>query len=218
MWAAKWLHEKKVYSDTLINYPSVFKKEPRNSFHIVKSLWKLMDEADIIVGQNSNHFDLRWLNFMFVKYGIEPPSPYKTVDTKLFASKNMLIASTKLEYMTKSMNLVEHKSSPGGFSTWLGCMAGDKKAWDKMEKYCKQDIIATEELYKKFRPYIPNHPNMNFYLQGDEVCVNCGSPDLQKKGLVYLKTNIYQRFRCKACGHKMRSRKSCDTQRVKLVS
>ena len=67
-WCAKWLDKKEIMSDALINYPSYFKKNPRCDKKIAESIWKLVNEADIVVTHNGNNFDLRWINTLFVKH------------------------------------------------------------------------------------------------------------------------------------------------------
>ena len=78
-------------------------------------------------------------------------------------------------------------------------MNGDRKGWNKMLKYNKQDVILLEKIYKRFLAWITNHPNYGVYQQKEHVCPNCGSTHLIKHGLRYTKTNVYQRWQCMNC-------------------
>jgi predicted RNA-binding Zn-ribbon protein involved in translation (DUF1610 family) len=93
------------------------------------------------------------------------------------------------------------KVETGGFELWKQCMSGKKSAWRKMVKYCKQDIILTEKVYKKLLPYIHNHPNLEVYVDGDEnQCPKCGSEKIVKQGFVYTNRSKFQQYSCKSCG------------------
>lgn len=208
-WGAKWLDNKKVMADSLIDYPKEYKKNPENDKLILKSLWKLLDEADIVVGHNMKGFDVRKSNARFIMNGMTPPSPYKVVDTLLVARRNFMFTSNKLGDLGKYLGLGE-KIDTGGFELWKQCMGGSKRAWRKMIKYCKQDIVLTEKVYKKLLPYIENHPNLGVYsgAESDECCPKCGSSRVVKQGFAYTNVYKYQQYSCKDCGGWHRGRKS----------
>jgi len=50
-WSAKWLGKKGIYSSALIDFPKNYKKNKEDDSLILKKLWKLLDEADIVVAQ-----------------------------------------------------------------------------------------------------------------------------------------------------------------------
>jgi hypothetical protein len=92
-----------------------------------------------------------------------------------------------------------------------------------MEKYNKQDIIATEELYFAIRPYIKNHPNMGLYMESDiDLCYKCGTPvDNWLEGHYYYTTvNRYPVYKCNNCKSHGRSRHAADKkeQRAHITS
>ena len=76
-WSAKWLYDDKILSDVLT--PKEAKE--RNDKRIIKSVWKLLNEADIVIAHNGDKFDLKKLKARFLSNGFVPPMPYKTVDT-----------------------------------------------------------------------------------------------------------------------------------------
>ena len=55
--SAKWLGEKTARTFSLDQY-SRYKKKRENDAHLVRELWKLFDEADIIIAHNGDAFDI----------------------------------------------------------------------------------------------------------------------------------------------------------------
>lgn len=161
---------------------------------ILPLLWKLLDEADIIVGQNIDRFDLPKINARFVLAGIKPPSPYKTVDTLKVSRNRFGFPSNKLNDVCSAMDIGE-KVVHTGFDLWERCMAGDMEAWKLMKEYNKRDVDLTKELYLRQLPWIKNHPNM---LGG---CPNCGSDAIQARGWQINARGKYRRFQCQDCGN-----------------
>lgn len=198
-WAAKWLGEDKVYSSALIDFPKEYKKNKENDKLILQKLWKLLDEADIIVAHNGKKFDVRKVNARFIMNNFPPPSPYKVVDTLQAARQYFYFTSNRLDDLGKYLGVGE-KLDTGGFKLWKQCMSGDKKAWKKMVDYCKNDIILLENVYLKLRPFIENHPSLTVYMNEEEHnCPKCGSEKVVKEGFSYTNACQYQRYSCKDC-------------------
>lgn len=209
-WAAKWLDENKIYSSALTDFPKEYKKNPENDKLVLQKLWHLLDEADIVVGHNAKAFDCRKVNARFVMNGMPPPSPYKVVDTLMAARQYFFFTSNKLNDLGKYLKVGE-KVDTGGFKLWKQCMMGDRKAWNKMVEYCKNDIVLLEKVYLKLRPFIQNHPNLNVYINNEDgQCPKCGSDDVRKEGFAYTATSKYQQFSCNNCGGWHRSRKNLN--------
>lgn len=197
--AYKWLGEKKTHVFGLDDFVG-YKKDPTNDKELVQKLWNLFDEADIVIAHNGASFDVKKANSRFAKYGMKPPSPYKVVDTKLVAKKYLKQDSNKLDDLGDYFG-IGRKINTGGFELWLGCEAGDKKAWDKMKKYNIQDVVLLEKVYLHLRPWMTNHPNMNLYLGTKFSCTNCGSSKTQKRGMAVIgRTSLAQRYQCRDCG------------------
>ena len=198
--AYKWLGEKTTYVRSLPDYP-LYKKDPKNDRELMRTLWTLFNEADVVIGHNSNQHDDKKSNARFIQHGFMPPKPYQTVDTLKVARRYFKFDSNKLDRLGQYFNL-GRKVSHEGFSLWLGCMSGDKKAWNKMRRYNKQDVILLEKIYKKMLPYITNHPNLSLYkhILG---CPNCGSGEAKKRGFALVKgggkVTEKQRWQCKKC-------------------
>lgn len=201
--AYKWLGDSKTHVVSLPDF-SLYKKEPYNDRELVKALWKLFDEADVIVAHNGNSFDIKKTNARFIKHKLKPPSPSKYVDTKLVAKKYFKFDSNKLDDLGDYFN-IGRKINTGGFELWLGCEAGDKKSWDKMCKYNIQDVILLEKVYLEMLPYMTDHPNLALFMGEKNACPNCEGTHLQKRGFEYTRTSKFQRWACMECGSWHRS-------------
>lgn len=191
-WSAKWYGEKEVFFDSVYNGNSMLKR-----------IHKLMDEADAIVHYNGNRFDIPILHKEFILAGMAPPSPSKHIDLLTVARRQFKFASNKLEFVARELGLGEKKNTT--FETWVGCMEGDPKSWEIMERYNKHDVKLTEKVYVEFKPWIKNHPNHALYGAGGEVCPTCGGNHYNRRGYAFTKAGKYQRFQCTACGTWFRS-------------
>jgi hypothetical protein len=198
-WSAKWLGEKEIFSSALPDFKSYYKQNPENDKMILQKLWKLLDAADIVIGHNARQFDVRKSNARFIINKMPPPSPFKVVDTLLEARKYFYFTSNKLNDLGKYLGCGE-KVETGGFKLWKQCMAGDLKAWERMVRYCKNDVILLEKIYLKMRPYMTTHPNINVYANNTQPqCPKCSSTNVKKEGFDYTNVAQYQRFSCKDC-------------------
>jgi DNA polymerase elongation subunit (family B) len=204
--AAKWLGDppsKVIYADQR-NVKNI-----EDDKEILKKLWKLLDEADIVVGQNSKSFDHKKVNARFIFHGMTPPSSFRIIDTKVLAKKHFAFTSNSLEYLTKHLQtkykkLVDRKKF-SGFSLWTECLKGNKEAFKQMKEYNILDVLSTELLYKKL---IPWESSINFSVYSPEevhIC-SCGSTESNKIGFGYTSSGKFQRYRCTSCGRESRSR------------
>jgi hypothetical protein len=210
--AAKWLGEKNtVYFDTSGHGA----KNVRDDSKLLVSLWSLLDEADIVIAQNGQAFDLKKINARMLMAGMKPYSPIRVIDTMLIAKKHFGFTSNKLAWLTKhltSNKKSEHKVFPG-FELWTECLKDNPKAWAEMRKYNIQDVVSTEELYMTLRPWVEGHPNVAAFGTEEVLqCPKCGSKSVVKRGLTYTQTGEYVKFQCKACSGWSRSRYTVNTK------
>jgi len=205
-WRAKWL-----FSDTVEGACQTPKEAiNRDDKRVTKELWKLIDEADILIAHNLRNFDLKKANTKFLQHGMNPPSSCQLIDTLLEARKTFKFSSNKLDYLCQMLGIGAKLDT--GFELWKGCLRGDKKALNDMYVYCGQDTSILEDLYLKLRPYIKSHPNLGLYMESGErenTCTNCGSKDIMYCSKpYYTPTGQYQTHRCQGCGALTRSRYS----------
>lgn len=199
--AWKYLGDKSVHA--IAQYESKgYKPGVEDDYEVVKKLRDVLDEADIVVTQNGNAFDLPIIYARMFEHGLTPPSPFKKIDTKKLAKSIFKFESNKLEHMVQYAGIAS-KTNPGGFGAWKGCMAGNKKAWRDMVKYNKNDVVITELLYLKMRPFMESHPNLNVITNRLDACPKCQNTDLQSRGFSITATSRKRRYQCvgtKGCG------------------
>lgn len=214
-WAAKWLGDS---PNKIMYMDQRHEKNMEDDSHILKTIWCLLNSADIVITQNGKSFDTKKLNSRFILNGFPPPSSYKHIDTLLIAKKHFGFTSNKLEYMSnklcKKYKKLKHLKF-AGFELWSECLARNMAAWKEMEKYNKYDVLALEELYTKFIPW-DNSINFNLYHDEATHTCKCGNDDLTKNGFFYTATAKYQRFKCMECGAESRSRNNLFSKDKKL--
>jgi len=190
--AAKWMGKKRV----------IFKSQYHHGRELmVQEAWKLLSEADVVMGWNSDKFDIRHINREFMEHGLGPARPFKKLDLMKVCRRAFALPSYKLDYVAGVL-LGEHKLSTGGHELWQQCMRGERKAWAKMKEYNVRDTEITERLYEPLAPWAGNlHPNRNLWATEDaKVCHVCGSDHIVKDGFYYTTVSKYQQYRCQGCG------------------
>lgn len=206
-WSAKWLYDPNVMGSALT--PEEIKRE--DDSRITKEIWTLLDEADIIIGHNSKRFDTPKLNSRFILNGLNPPLPYRQIDTKEVSARQFGFSSNKLDALAGYFG-IEHKDDTD-FNLWVKCLEGDQEALDYMLKYNKKDVTILEEVYIKLRPWVKNHPNLSVYVEThDTTCPYCTSKNVYKTGdHHFTQVNRYDVLRCGDCGGISRKRLSSLT-------
>jgi DNA polymerase elongation subunit (family B) len=188
-WSAKWLGSKDMM------FASVQKQTPTG---MLKGIYALLSEADVVIHYNGSKFDIPTLNKEFIQYGFAPPAPYKQLDLLKACRKAFRFQSNKMTNVTKALGIGE-KVKHEGFELWVKCMKGDLEAWKKMEHYNRGDVRLLESLYKRILPWIEHHPNLSVY-QNKPACSNCGSLHVQRRGKEVAILKWYARFHCQDCG------------------
>lgn len=160
--AAKWLGEDKVM---------FFKGQ-----QAVKEAHRLLSEADLVVTYNGDRYDIKRLNNEFLKAGMAPPKPYRSIDLIKTNRKQFDLPYKKLDYLAQVTDM-GGKIKHSGFDLWIDCMNGDPEAWAKMEEYNKHDVVLTEGLYVKLLPWLTGIPHMGMFV-AEGQCPYCGSDNI----------------------------------------
>lgn len=202
-WSAKWLGSKA----SEVMYQDVRDIKGQDDGPILKDLWTLLNQAEATLTQNGRAFDHKRLNSRFILQGFPPIPNITKIDTLLIARKYFGFTSNKLEFLTKNLctkykKLVDKKFP--GFTLWEQCMAGNKKAFEEMQRYNVLDCLSLEELYHKISPW-DNTVNFSLYTDDTTTACNCGSSKFEKKGFAYTSTSKFQRYRCLDCGAQWKS-------------
>lgn len=195
-WGAKWLFNSETQSDFVTGKEALKRDDKR----ICKSLWKLVNDSDIIITHNGIQFDVPKINTRFILNGLTPPAPYLMIDTKKIAYKQFGFSSNALNYLGKIM--LSKEKIHTDYQLWIDCEEGKQESIDFMETYCKGDVGLLEEVYLELRPWIKSHPNLAIMMDAkDPCCPNCGSFSLTEENHYYTTPqNKYKVVRCNSCG------------------
>lgn len=203
--AWKWKGDKKVQVRGLPDYLT-YKKEPYYDKMLVDDIYKLICEADVVIAHNGDRFDQKIVNTRFAKWGYDPIPGYKQVDTLKIARKHFRFPSNRLDDLGEFLGL-GRKAQTGGIKLWKDCYYGDEKAWRKMIKYNKQDVVLLEQVYNKLMPWATTHPNMSVIQNAPDVCPKCGKNEgFVLNGWHHTNASKYRRLQCKACRSNVQSR------------
>lgn len=214
-WSAKWLNDEKVYSDRVNSKEA----KSEDDLRILKSISKLLNEADYVIAHNGVKFDFPRINSRLAVNNLLPVTPYMPIDTCRLARKHFGFLSNKLDDLLSTFGL-EGKTSTG-FELWERCINGDNKALKEMEEYNINDVVILEELYKKIRPYVKGLPSVSQSMtgrNGNIACTVCGSENVKFEGHYRTNQNIFRSYRCNDCGAIAgRERKSIVKDKNELV-
>lgn len=119
-------------------YDSVSKKLSGFYKDELHKLWPILESADMLVGYNSDHFDIPILN----KYYAGDLTKFKSVDL-LKEIKNVLGRRLKLDGIAEA-TLGKNKSGNGleAIGWWKEGLK------EKVMQYCLDDVAITDELYR----------------------------------------------------------------------
>lgn len=204
-WAAKWYGDS---ASTVAYMDNSRNSNPQDDRHLVMGLAALIEQADIVITQNGDKFDIKKLNARAAIHGLPPIKVCKSTDTLKESRKVFAFTSHKLEYMTDKLNTkykkLKHPEYPG-FELWSEILKGNKHAWVVMKKYCIHDVLATEELYKKIQGWIKTQ-NLACYIDDAKLRCRCGSTSLSKDGFVYTDAGKFQGYICRDCKKRPKGR------------
>ena len=135
-----------IYDSETDSYSSYLEEE-------LPKLWPILEKADVLIGFNSNHFDIPLLN----KYYPGDLSRIKSIDL-LHEVKKSYGRRVKLDHLAAG-TLGTQKSGHG-----LDAIMWWKKGEiDKIRKYCIDDVRITKELYD----YALKHGKLIFKIIGE---------------------------------------------------
>lgn len=120
-----------IYDSLTDAYHSYFEEE-------LKNLWPILEKADMLVGFNSDHFDIPLLN----KYYSGDLSKIKSLDL-LKEIRASLGRRIKLDDLAEAT--LGRKKSGDGMEAVRWWRNGEK---EKVVKYCLEDVKITKELYE----------------------------------------------------------------------
>lgn len=190
--------EKKISAKNLSQMPN-YKKDRFNDRQLAIELHKVLSNADILLGHNSDNFDVKMANYFFLLHGLEPVPPAKYIDTKKIAKRYFRFMNNTLDNLGKEMGF-GGKTEITYKDLWIPAfLNGDAKAWKMLDKYCKNDVDKTTKIYLKMRPFMHQHPSLA-RISGDwESCPRCGGYQHRVKAYRTTNTSRYRQYQCLEC-------------------
>ena len=150
----KWIGEDEVHSLT-------WDKNHCDKKMLSKFL-KEYNKASMVIGQNNNSFDNKWINTRAAKHSLFVDRFVKSFDIYRMAKRYFRLPSYSMEYMAKYFGLTPKKSHEG-IIMWemieYGTKEEKKEYLQKMVEYNVGDIVTTEELYLTLRTYFGSVTN-----------------------------------------------------------
>jgi len=177
---------------------------------VVAEFKKIIDEADELVAQFGDNFDLPWYNGRHLIHGLPPVAFAKTADTYKMASRHFRLNCFKLDYLASL--LFNERKVKTTFEWWRRCHPvtnpdeADRAKWlAKMVRYCKKDVVLLEKVWGKLAMYDPPGTHQGVYQRSDQsykwTCPRCASDRVSKsKTRVTAKGTIQHQMKCKDCG------------------
>jgi len=174
---------------------------------MVNRMWRLLDEADVVVTFNGDRADVPWMNEEFKYAGLPKPMPFKSIDLYKQSKRVRDLPYKSLRYLAREFGS-QQKLEHDGPDLWKLCLDGDPDGWAQMEAYNRQDVIATESLWLDELPWLDGATHMGILIGDDNPrrCPNCGGSNLtrhHKPARAHVRE--YESFRCDDCGTPVRS-------------
>jgi hypothetical protein len=195
--AYKWAGEKKVHALD-------WGLKTQNSSKMVDKFTKVIEEADVIIAQNGDKFDMKQFNTQRLMHKQDPIAWPTTEDTLKQLRRHFAFPSNSLDYVTKI--LFNEGKDKMQFSDWVDIV--DKKcpkALAKMIKYNKKDVLLLERTFNRISKYVVLKANLHNY--GEVNCPHCGHDKSISKGRIYMASTVYQKRKCVKCSKVYKGRR-----------
>jgi hypothetical protein len=187
---------------SVLDNPTLYKKDPHNDLHVLKELHKVLSSADVIVAHNGDQYDIKFTEARMLIQGLPPLPPIQKIDTLKVAKDRFLFNSNKLDYLGTVLKVGHKKPTTTGL--WMRVLQGDPTAITEMLAYNKQDVLLLKRVFLKLQPYITTH----IHYEGG--CPRCGGHHIIGRGTHRATTRTYQRFQCVDCGKWLRGTKATN--------
>lgn len=170
--------------------------------HVIDEVVDILLTSQLVIGQNSNAFDIPWLKGRVLYHRSRPLKNIVTLDTLKISRKNFGLNSHSLDY--KSRYLFSDGKIPTRYSMWQKVMQGDVKTLDQLcNKYGKKDVLLLEKVFCEMVPYCEKLPvQLSSLLNNKNIkCPDCGNTDLSSNGWRVKAKRRYQRYVCYKCNN-----------------
>ncbi len=169
--AWKWLGEEEVHTLSW--------DENQSDEEMLRKFLPEYNKAHMIIGQNNNRFDNRWINARAAMYNLDVNIFVRSFDIMKQAKNKFRLLSYSMKHMCEFFG-VEQKLQHEGIKMWDkiedGTPEEQAEGLEAMLVYNRGDIVSTEALYMRLRKYF-NHISHFGVLNGGEkfTCPDTGS-------------------------------------------
>lgn len=188
----KWEEEKEVYGLTWDRKQSDKK--------MLQDFIEVANQSTEMIGHNGDRFDLAWIRTRCLFHGIDMFPKYTTIDTLKVARSKFKFNSNRLNYIANYLGIGSKIKTE--FDLWKSILLdNDKVAMDKMVKYCKNDVVLLEKVFKHLNNHIEakSHYGVLFGAYRG-TCPECGSDDLIRSTVRTTSTGVVKvMYKCKTC-------------------
>ena len=165
----------------------------------MRAVWEVFDQADLIIGHNADRFDARHLMGGWAEMGLPAPTPYKVVDTLKIARGTFAYESNTLDALNKRLG-IDAKTDKYDVKIARAAVNGDREAQAVLESYNRGDIVASEALFDRLRPYARSIPHLGMWTDDELACPSCGHTMTATGKTVHANVQRYEHLTCPNCG------------------
>lgn len=209
------------FAAKVLNGPVFFSSEYHHGREqMLKSLWTVMDEADILITYNGKRFDVPHIAGELRDNGFKSYRPFKQIDLLQSVKQKFGYDYKTLASVASRWGLSE-KMDTGGFDLWRKCYNGDAEAWDTMRKYNMQDVRVTEAVYLSNLSWLSGSiPNLGLWVFSEDgfICPACSSTKVVESGTATTGVTRYVAYVCKDCGYRSRSNEKVNSTTLRPVT
>lgn len=165
---------------------------------MLKKFLKEYNSASLVIGQNNNSFDNKWINTRAAKHGLHVDRFVKSFDIYRMAKRYFRLPSYSMDYMAKYFGLTP-KQTHEGMLMWemieYGSKSEKKEYLQKMVNYNVGDIVTTEELYLTLKPYFGSVTNKAVQMGLPKwACPVSGSKNVKLLKTIFTEMGTVQRI------------------------
>ena len=168
----------------------------QNDKAMLKKFIPILQEAGVVIGHNSDSFDIKWLRTRCLYHRLPCPPDFVTIDTWRQAKKHFRFQGNGLKYIAKFLGLKGKIEPRAGL--WQDVVfKKSTKALKEMLTYCDRDVDQTMQVYEAFIPYtnVVGHRGTSMC-----DCAHCGSSNTKwEKDRISAAGTKKTQFRCHDC-------------------
>ena len=98
------------------------------------------------------------------------------------------------------MTTIDAKTDKYDVKIARAAVSGDKEAQARIEDYNRGDIIASEALFDRLRPYAKGLPHLGMWTDSENACPNCGHDMAPTGKIAHANVQAYAAMQCPSCG------------------